>query len=287
MSSSQAALFSVLKGIAGALILASTLCAEIAARDDASSIPVAVENCVDLLKDAQPTEIRVLVGGASTLCYSGQIDVEGAGRFLDALSKLPDGPVDVVVRSLGGDVEFAMDMAEALVSRGYDLYVSSSCGSSCANYLFLPANRRVVLASSFVLFHGGMSPGFEATLREQLQKEKRKRNPDTELIVNLEANIAGFPGSHARERALFEATGIDPDFMEFFDNVFNALPRRRFREHCQDRRTASSVVFSERFLSERGAQIDLDLGPRSAEELTQLWIDRGVDPATMEVCWWE
>lgn len=253
----------------------------------ARSVPPAVQLCTDHLKDATPTMGRVWLGDARTICYGGQIDREGADRFLEVLAEIPEGPVDLVVRSLGGQVEPALEMGEALRARGYSIHVSSSCVSSCANYLFLPAAGRSILADSYVMFHGGMTPGFLAGLREQLAQELRKRRPDVERVAFLQRDIDAFADLRQRERALYSASGVDPEFMRFFDDTFNALRGRAFRDRCQGRRLARAVVFSDRFLAERGVQIDLNLGPRTAEELVEFWVRRGGDARTMDVCWWD
>lgn len=253
----------------------------------AGSVPKAVQLCVDHLKDATPTKGQVWLGDARTICYGGQIDREGVSRFLEVLAEIPEGPVDLVVRSLGGQVEPALDMGEALRARGYGIHVSSSCVSSCANYLFVPAAGRSILADSYVMFHGGMTPGFLAGLQEQLAQEMRKRRPDVERMAFLQRDIDAFPGLRQRELALYSASGVDPEFMRFFDDTFNALRGREFRDRCQGRRIARAVVFSDRFLADRGVQVDLNLGPRTADELVEFWVSRGGDARTMDVCWWD
>jgi hypothetical protein len=89
------------------------------------------------------------------IVFSGRIDQASVREFLRLL---PDPSVRrLVIRSPGGLVAPALDMAEALFERGLDVEVDQSCLSSCANYVF-PAGRNKVLPGPFAVgWHGNMA----------------------------------------------------------------------------------------------------------------------------------
>ena len=89
------------------------------------------------------------------IVFSGRIDQASVREFL---LLLPGPSVRrLVIRSQGGLVEPALDMAEALFGRGLDVEVDQSCLSSCANYVF-PAGRHKLLSGPFAVgWHGNMA----------------------------------------------------------------------------------------------------------------------------------
>lgn len=102
-------------------------------------------------QEAQPVVVRA----GTAILYSGRIDMDGARRFLELLQ---DPQVDrLVITSNGGLVLPALDMAEAMHARGLDIEVPSSCRSSCANYLFPAARRKVLGWPGAVAWHGNMT----------------------------------------------------------------------------------------------------------------------------------
>lgn len=77
---------------------------------------------------------------------------QSAAQFL--ANPISDNGI-VVLRSGGGDVEDALTMAEALLTKQVTVVVAGNCVSSCANYLFLAGIKKIVLANSWVVWHGG------------------------------------------------------------------------------------------------------------------------------------
>ena len=95
---------------------------------------------------------------SGTLSVSGEIEEE----FGACITQHAPSVDTLVVHTGGGDVEIAMDAADALeAGGGYDLVVDGLCASSCANYL-LPAARRVVVREgSAVMLHGSLDQGLK------------------------------------------------------------------------------------------------------------------------------
>lgn len=64
----------------------------------------------------------------------------------------------LVLDTMGGNVEAALDIAELIAGRQLTMRVEGECNSSCANY-FLPLARRIEMApNAMVLLHGGVDP---------------------------------------------------------------------------------------------------------------------------------
>ena len=92
---------------------------------------------------------------ADALVFEGRIDAISAARFLQLLA-VP-GVRRVVITSPGGLVDAALDMAEAIHARGLALEVPTACLSSCANYVFPAARRKLLGRPGAVGWHGNMA----------------------------------------------------------------------------------------------------------------------------------
>lgn len=87
------------------------------------------------------------------ICFFREIVHEtSAAEFL--ANPIPQDGI-VVVRSPGGTVDEAVTIAEALLAQRVTIVVAGKCISSCANYLFLAGAAKIVLANSWVIWHGG------------------------------------------------------------------------------------------------------------------------------------
>lgn len=79
---------------------------------------------------------------------------------------------ELVVDSGGGDVRYALDIAERLEPLSLTVRVRDRCYSSCANY-FLPLGRRVIVEpGAAIVLHGGADPKF---LREGMLEQRESR----------------------------------------------------------------------------------------------------------------
>lgn len=140
-------------------------------------------------QEAQPVVVRA----GTAILYSGRIDMDGARRFIELLR---DPQVDrLVITSNGGLVLPALEMAEAMHARGLDIEVPSSCRSSCANYLFPAARRKVLGWPGAVAWHGNMT--------HVLYLHQNGQGSWTEDL------IAGARQLAQREMALFQRLGVD------------------------------------------------------------------------------
>jgi hypothetical protein len=95
------------------------------------------------------TITSIYVGG-NYVCFNGNIET-GMKNISDTFS----GKKYVIMRSGGGDVDVAIDIAEHLLSNNSDFVVWDYCLSSCANYVFMAGEKKYIPEGSFVGWHGG------------------------------------------------------------------------------------------------------------------------------------
>jgi hypothetical protein len=240
---------------------------------------------------------RTALGGASadgparavqpakdTICFAGPIDRRSVDLLLDVFAKVPkETPTVFVALSGGGHVAPALDVAETILERNVTFVAGPLCGSSCANYFFIPASRRVVMEGSLLLFHGGMSPGFIAARARDLAGERGKRRPDPLKLAQFERALANARQGAARQERMLRAVGADPRFFDFFDHI-PAHPGSKYARDCARARQARMFLLSDRYLAERGIPVHVGLGPRTGKEMEAIQRQRG--SGTGDICFW-
>jgi len=180
----------------------------------------AYKPCVDWFASRSPKDAPAFRALSDEIgCYDGRIDGRPPSQMVDWLSSA-DAPPLLVIRSPGGPVDHALPIGRMILRKRAKVTVSGICASSCANYIFSIARERVVLPDSIVLFHGGVSP---ATLEEavpQMREQFRdlKQTPN-EIEANIDRMRHKFGEQLAEQRELMKQAGVDPQFLERFDNI--------------------------------------------------------------------
>ncbi|MES2040374.1 MAG: hypothetical protein V4495_21350 [Pseudomonadota bacterium] len=108
---------------------------------------------------------------AKTVQYDGDIVL---GSHKDLLTYLTPETERLKINSPGGNAEEAMLMANEIRQRNIQLVVESACLSSCANYLFLAAQSKVLEPGAFLGFHGSVSTLLSPEDISQFQSGKLK-----------------------------------------------------------------------------------------------------------------
>lgn len=216
--------------------------------------------------------------GLATLCLDtvdGEMTAEVAKQFIAALAGIAGThKPDLVVRSLGGNVEYGLAMGEALAARKGAVSVSMFCGSSCANYLFLPASKRHVLRNSVVFFHGGIN---RATLESWVEAQAPAgADPAAQGKVRrrIEANLH-------RQASLLRKAGVDPGLFEWMEAINH--DRALVTRHCPGMDKVRVLVFSDAFLASKGAPTASNEGPRTRADLYKTLQPFGLAETT---CFW-
>jgi len=106
--------------------------------------------------------------------YLGDIDK----TVDDFISAAADKKIDrLVIHSRGGDVHFGILFGHWVYDNQVEVEVSSLCMSSCANYVFTAAKRKIIRPSAVVIWHGSAE-----------QKNFREKNEKYENILALSSS---------------------------------------------------------------------------------------------------
>lgn len=128
--------------------------------------------------------------GDNYVCFNGNIET-GMKNISDTFS----GKKYVIMRSGGGDVDVAIDIAEHLLSNNSDFVVWDYCLSSCANYIFMAGEKKYIPEGSFVGWHGG--PIGRDAARNKNEPEEvlraldrtKERSDDFMKTINIDKSI--------------------------------------------------------------------------------------------------
>lgn len=140
----------------------------------------------------------------ATLAFRGRIR-EGTGR---RMASMLDNEVDtLVITSRGGRVSSGVRMGELVLEHDLDVIVERYCLSSCANYVFLASEPKVI-RMGIVGFHGNITHsirqagGPEARAEEMASQTPRSKE---ELASWLSERIE-------MEQSLIRRIGVPQDF---------------------------------------------------------------------------
>lgn len=173
---------------------------------------------------AAASAVSVANGVAS---YTGEVNAAG----FDALARIAraGGVSALRVDSLGGEVFWGMKIGELVFANGWELRVKGHCFSSCANYIFPAAKRKIIAAGAIVGWHGSARQDAVLAARAGISEEEEflrkivpamlagladsgQRAPGRGMMLR---EIAGELGRHRTrqrmEEAFFERIGVHPD----------------------------------------------------------------------------
>lgn len=178
-----------------------------------------VTQCREWIQSHSPVPARrtalTKILSPRTICLDGDIyswTLKEAIAWADRIDSDGAARPRLVVRSAGGDVGPALDLAEKLQRRDAEVTVVDYCMSSCANYFFAGLRRRHVVPGALILFHGGLSAG---------ERPAIARSVDEALSDPNLARTVGDPGkwraeqlriydeNTARQDALYRRAGVD------------------------------------------------------------------------------
>ena len=156
----------------------------------------------------------VSINSHGNIEYSGSITEAKNDVAFALYDNAPLKPKRLVISSPGGAVEYGIQLGEWIINNQLDVEVADYCMSSCANYVFLAGNKKILGKHSFIGFHGGLLQ--RATLpfkgRRYLQKVSAlTKSCDFELFNKSYKDKLAFPFSNSRFRecALMQVTGVD------------------------------------------------------------------------------
>lgn len=139
----------------------------------------------DILQSCQKAEFETKLVIDDILCLRGEIKLEPK-----ILSMVEDAKIKtIVVRSKGGDVEYSIDLALAMTKSRIDLIVDGYCFSSCANYVFLAANRKYVPHFALIAWHGAPKQLNDAFYKEKLSKDVNRIKMEQARMFNKQTTL--------------------------------------------------------------------------------------------------
>jgi hypothetical protein len=213
--------------------------------------------------------------GPSLFCFDGTIDEASARSFVEATRGLAaNSHPTIVVRSVGGDVDAALTMADSIRRLGATVIASHLCLSSCANYVVGAGARRIVLKDALLGFHGGAQPVSAASIEQAMKAQGKPVAPDQAARVARRVN-----GTYARQQAFLAAAHIDPDLFGWMAR-FNTLPSETRDSICPGLSGPQPfLVMSSEVLARHGYDVDVDDGPANAAQLAEALGKYGIPAA--------
>ncbi|MEH6435261.1 hypothetical protein [Massilia sp. DD77] len=91
------------------------------------------------------------------LNYVGEISQEANKEVFDLFASLDNKPTRLSIRSPGGPTDPGIALGTWVHKHGLTVKVLEFCFSSCANYVFTAAPKKIVSNFAVIGFHGGLS----------------------------------------------------------------------------------------------------------------------------------
>ena len=159
--------------------------------------------------DSSPPETHVFLV-AGELNYVGPLSAEANARAFALFDAQETKPTLLSIRSPGGNTDVGMELGSWVRQKGLTVKVLEVCFSSCANYVFTAAEKKIVSNFAVVGYHGGLSSQVfnldsetEAALAALPAGEGEKARAQ---LMSSAMNLAA--SKVERERTFFDAMGV-------------------------------------------------------------------------------
>lgn len=203
-------------------------------------------------------EGEVHIIASNTICFDGNLSTNSAEKLVQAIKSLdPDKSVTLIVRSIGGDAVASLSVGSLLASRNSTVFVDTLCASSCANYIFLMAKKRIIGPSAIVGFHGGLSPRLIDRGITAMKSFLKTNESDTRVQEETQRLTYAY-NSQVR---ILKGLGIRDGFIEWYD----IIPSHEYDKYCPERK--EMIVFSPYNLMQWGIEVERNDGPKNAADL--------------------
>jgi len=179
----------ILKKIACLSVLAASLCLTVTARAD--------EPTFSLSKEGQ------------TIVFKGGIDKVSSEALIAAIN---EGPNRIVITSLGGSMEHALNIAEVMQKHKIVLEVKDYCISACANFLFIAASEKKLLPDAVLGFHGGSTSS--SAKKDTIRKAKASKNETVRQVAQM----------LERTWTFYESVGFDDELIVISGKLTRSVP---------------------------------------------------------------
>ena len=106
--------------------------------------------------------------------YIGSVDSAANQRLFALYEQLAKKPTTLSIRSPGGDINPGMELGAWVHAHKLNVRVMEFCFSSCANYVFPAAVKKIVSNFAMVGYHGGPGGPLKIELDDALTAAQRK-----------------------------------------------------------------------------------------------------------------
>lgn len=144
------------------------------------------------------------------LHYVGSLTAEANQRVFELFSKAQPKPAILSIRSKGGITGAGIELGRWVHARGLTVKVMEYCFSSCANYVFPAAPRKLVSNFAVIGYHGGLSStSFQLDGEQEAMLKTLPAGQRDALRAKLEAALREALAPQAEEeRRYFELIGV-------------------------------------------------------------------------------
>lgn len=226
----------------------------------------------------RPSLVKVIEQG---FCIDGPVNANTHKEIASGLEVWEKSrPLIIVIRSTGGDVDAALDIADTIEDYNTTIVASQFCASSCANYILPAGKKRYVQRDTLLMFHGGVTFDSLNEVARQLQAIS-EIDQRIDPLVELESIRKDLNKKIDRQERFLEKVGIDRHFFRWMD-LFNHMDDHRKRLLCPP--NPSMAVYHPKLLQKFGYKIDSYSGPLSQQQTDRLAENFGMRG---QVCFWE
>ena len=152
---------------------------------------------------------------SALVTFSGPITLESIATLIGRAEAFP--VQRLLIDSPGGDVGAGLTLGRWIADHGIDVEVVGLCASSCANYVFAAARRKIIDDGGLVVWHGSVlqkdlrdraaaCPWRLAALRDG---EHDLIEYDTGALAVEEGFCTSWSSLAGRQAAFYDAIGID------------------------------------------------------------------------------
>ena len=174
-------------------------------------------------------QFEVVIEGSSVI-YKGEI-TPMANAYLFSLIDNAEQPLKTLeITSVGGNVDAALELANWVFNTRLDIYIPSFCGSSCANYVFPAAQRKLLGETAMLAWHGGATQKNVIEVPECEEDGWYKEYFDCDADAYMKQMSKMIAGLKVKEAVFFEKIGVDqqitvigqkPEYVCGGDEVYN------------------------------------------------------------------
>jgi hypothetical protein len=160
----------------------------------------------------------------NVLCIKGEIDV--FGNMYNKIKSLKiKRNVKVVLESNGGGVDSSIDIVDYLTKYNYTAMVYKDCISSCAQFLFIGSNNRIIVGNGRVIFHGGPFTD------EDIKRMKLDKNSENGMKLENDRFRKFFENRNISLDALYKKPDSQKSIVDFSGTEMKIMSKYEFEKY--------------------------------------------------------